>query len=57
MNKQNKLQKIKDFLLEQKNKIDLDIANTFIQKDKIEKKSMTRTKKCWVSRYKIWNNK
>ena len=28
----------KNFLLEQKNKIDLDIANTFIQKDKIEKK-------------------
>ncbi len=28
----------KDFLLEQKNKIDLDIAHTFIQKDKIEKK-------------------
>ena len=28
----------KDFLIEQKNKIDLDIANTFIQKDKIEKK-------------------
>ena len=28
----------KDFLLEEKNKIDLDIAKTFIQKDKIEKK-------------------
>ena len=28
----------KDFLLEQKNKIDLDIAKTFIQKEKIEKK-------------------
>ena len=28
----------KDFLLEEKNKIDLDIAKTFIQKEKIEKK-------------------
>tara|TARA_B100001248_G_C27000282_1_gene283043 strand:- start:86 stop:508 length:423 start_codon:yes stop_codon:yes gene_type:complete len=28
----------KDFLLEEKNKIDLDIAKTFIQKNKIEKK-------------------
>ena len=28
----------KDFLLEQKNKTDLEIAKTFIQKDKIEKK-------------------
>ena len=28
----------KDFLLEEKNKIDLDIAKTFIQKDKVEKK-------------------
>ncbi len=29
----------KDFLLEQKHKTDLEIAKTFIQKDKIEKKS------------------
>ena len=29
----------KGFLLEQKNKIDLDIAKIFIQKDKIEKKA------------------
>ena len=28
----------KGFLLEQKNKTDLEIAKTFIQKDKIEKK-------------------
>ena len=28
----------KEFLLDEKNKIDLDIAKTFIQKDKIEKK-------------------
>ena len=28
----------KDFLLQQKNKIDLDIAKTFLQKNKIEKK-------------------
>ncbi len=39
MNKQKQIaENKKDFLLEQKNKIDLDIANTFIQKDKIEKK-------------------
>ena len=35
----------KDFLLEQKNKIDLDIANTFIQKDKIEKKVFDKKQK------------
>ena len=35
----------KDFLIEQKNKIDLDIANTFIQKDKIEKKVYEKKQK------------
>ena len=35
----------KDFLIEQKNKIDLDIANTFIQKDKIEKKVYDKKQK------------
>ena len=35
----------KDFLLEQKRKIDLDIANTFIQKDKIEKKVFDKKQK------------
>ena len=39
MNNQKQIVKNKkDFLLEEKNKIDLDIAKTFIQKDKIEKK-------------------
>ena len=35
----------KDFLIEQKNKIDLDTANTFIQKDKIEKKVYEKKQK------------
>ncbi len=39
MNNQKKIvENKKDFLLEEKNKIDLDIEKIFIQKDKIEKK-------------------